>query len=43
MGSRYRTLDAKLRAGVPGPGEYNNNTGQLNKSIPSIKFGTSSR
>ena len=40
MGSRYRTLDAKLKAGLPGPGEYDNN---LKKSIPNIKFGTSSR
>ena len=40
MGARYKTLDQKLKDGIPGPGEYN---GEMNKSIPSMKFGTSSR
>eukprot|EP00347_Sterkiella_histriomuscorum_P006966 403350761 len=40
MGSRYKTLDQKMKAGVPGPGEYDQ---ERQKSIPSIKFGTSSR
>jgi hypothetical protein len=40
MGSRYKTLDQKMKAGIPGPGEYKND---LNKSIPSVKFGTSNR
>jgi len=40
MGSRYKTLDAKLKAGIPGPGQYD---GLPKTSIPSVKFGTSSR
>lgn len=40
MGARYKTLDTKLKAGIPGPGEYDNH---LKKSIPSIKFGSSNR
>jgi len=40
MGARYKTLDQKMKDGIPGPGDYN---GEMNKSIPSMKFGTSSR
>ncbi len=40
MGSRYRTLDMKMKAGIPGPGEYEYDQ---KKSMPSVKFGTSSR
>jgi hypothetical protein len=40
MGARYKTLDQKLKDGIPGPGEYSND---INKSVPSVKFGTSSR
>ncbi|CDW84498.1 UNKNOWN [Stylonychia lemnae] len=42
MGARYKTLDQKLKDGIPGPGEYQN-ANDTNKSIPSMKFGTSSR
>lgn len=40
MGSRYKTLDAKLKSAIPGPGEYSQ---EVKPSIPSIKFGSSSR
>lgn len=40
MGSRYKTLDMKMKAFIPGPGEYDSG---LKKSIPSMKFGTGSR
>lgn len=40
MGARYKTLDMKMAAFIPGPGEYDQS---MKKSIPNVKFGSSIR
>ena len=40
MGSRYKTLDMKMREGIPGPGQYNP---KPKTTVPSVKFGSSNR